>query len=98
MRKCQPSERGVRGTDSDTRDRDWFSTAKPGDEQISLKEHVERLMGRRALRTPCGCDGAVGPERRGEIHAVLRSFSALLSVSVVPLVFTASSLVCGAYS
>ena len=22
---------------------DWFSTAKPGDEQISLKEHVERL-------------------------------------------------------
>ena len=33
------------GTDSETRDRDWFSTAKPGDEQISLKEHVERPMG-----------------------------------------------------
>ena len=24
---------------------DWLSTAKPGDEQICLKEHVERLTG-----------------------------------------------------
>ena len=27
----------------EVRDRDWFSTAKPGDEQISLKDDVERL-------------------------------------------------------
>ena len=31
------------------RDHGWFSTAKPGDEQISLKEHVERPTGRMAL-------------------------------------------------
>ena len=39
----QQSEQGAWRTDSETRDRDWFSTAKPGDEQISLKEHVERV-------------------------------------------------------
>ena len=33
------------GTDSETRDRDWFSTVKLGDEQISLKKQVERLTG-----------------------------------------------------
>ena len=27
---------------------DWFSTTKPGDEQISLKEHVERLTERKS--------------------------------------------------
>ena len=31
------------GNRLETRDRDWFSTAKPGDEQISLNDPVERL-------------------------------------------------------
>ena len=44
------------GTNCGKRDRGWFSTAKLGDQQISLKEHVERLMGRRALGTPCGIE------------------------------------------
>ena len=45
------------GTDSETRDRDWFSTAKPGDEQISFKEHVDSLTGdRMTLMTPCGIE------------------------------------------
>ena len=44
------------GTNCGKRDRGWFSTAKPGDEQISLKEHVERQTERRALRTPCGIE------------------------------------------
>ena len=40
--------RGARngsGTNCGKRDRGWFNTAKPGDEQISLKEHVECLTG-----------------------------------------------------
>ena len=56
--ECQQSGRGARGTDSETRDRDWFSTAKPGDEQISLKGHVERLTEekRMTLMTSCGIE------------------------------------------
>ena len=30
----------------------WFKTAKPGDEQISWKEHVERMM---EGQTDAGC-------------------------------------------
>ena len=32
-------------TNCDRRDRGWFSTAKSGDEQVSLKAHVEYLTG-----------------------------------------------------
>ena len=37
------------GTNCGKRDRGWFSTSKLGDEQIILKEHVERLTERGAL-------------------------------------------------
>ena len=50
----------------------WFNTGKPGDEQISLKEHVERMMeGENDADNTMGscgvvcCGGAVDPEERG---------------------------------
>ena len=54
-KKNQRSERGVKGTDSQTRDREC--TAKSGDVQFCLKEHVERSTRRRmTLMTSCGIE------------------------------------------
>ena len=55
IRKYQRSERGVKGTDSQTRDREC--TAKSGDEQFCLKEHVESFTRRRmTLMISCGIE------------------------------------------
>ena len=59
-----------------------FNTAKPGDEQIGLKEHVERVMeGQNDTFTtvehrvvPPAVRGGSRAEERGQIHAVLKSF------------------------